>query len=85
MKRVTMEVSTRKVTILDDEPIDLSLDMVAKDKTSKSFLHETSISEEQTFGHREMVNHMVYQNRTVSGHPLYHMACPVFFSVSHYR
>ncbi|XP_035538850.1 uncharacterized protein LOC108998919 isoform X1 [Juglans regia] len=73
-------ISTQNVTMEDNEPTDWSSDIVGKDQTSKSFLHETSISEEQTFGHGEMVKHMVYKNchsTSVSGHILYPMTWSV--------
>jgi hypothetical protein len=75
-----MEVSTRKVTMIDNEPTDRFSDKVAGDKSSKSLLHQTGNSE-QTLGHREKVKHMVYQNcrsTSISGHILYHMKCSVF-------
>lgn len=61
INRVTMEVSTRKVTMIDNEPTDRFSDKVAEDKSSKSLLHQTG-SSEQNLGHREKVKHMVYQN-----------------------
>jgi hypothetical protein len=73
MKRVTMAVSTRKVTMIENEPTGQSSDEVVEDQIGKSFLHETRISEEQNFGHRETVKCMVFQNcrsTSVSGHIL---------------
>lgn len=48
--------------MVDNEPRDQSSNVVAKDQSSQSFVHETSILEEQTFGHRETATkHMVNQ------------------------
>ncbi|KAG6698879.1 hypothetical protein I3842_08G041500 [Carya illinoinensis] len=67
VKSVTMAVSMRGKCpcMVDNEPRDQSSNVVAKDQSSQSFVHEsdeTSILEEQTFGHRETATkHMVNQ------------------------
>lgn len=73
--------------MVENEPTDQSSDDVAEDQITKSFLHETQISEEQNFGHRETVKRMVFQNcrsTSVSGHILYHMTCFVVCPLAHY-
>lgn len=86
-KSVTMAVSSQNVTMQDNEPKDWSLYIIEKNQTSKSFLHETSVSKEQTFGHGEMVKHTVYKNccsTSLSGHIRYPITWSVVCPFAHY-
>ncbi|KAK4854593.1 hypothetical protein QYF36_026397 [Acer negundo] len=62
VKRVTMEISTRTLTMEDNHPAVQSANVIADDQHFEGNLPETGISTPLTSSHREIVKNMVYTN-----------------------
>ncbi|KAJ0030594.1 hypothetical protein Pint_14278 [Pistacia integerrima] len=62
VKKVTKEISTRRLTTKNNEPTVQSTNLIAEDQIFEGNLPEASISGPQTSAQKEMVKNMVYSN-----------------------
>ncbi|KAJ4709434.1 ATP-dependent RNA helicase [Melia azedarach] len=62
VKRVSMEISKRTLTMEDNQPMVKSANMMAEDQFFKGNILETCNSDSQTLAHKELAKNVVYPN-----------------------